>query len=92
MSGSLERGREGGGADSHAVVPCRRLGSAGKHAVLLAIGAAHEGRVRAGGDVGGGGRKPVVCAVMGDDVDPGAGCASCRAKALLLQQLHADKV
>ena len=87
-----ERGREGGGADSHAALPCHGRGSAGKDAVLLAIGAAHEGRARAGGDVGGGGRKPVVCAVMGDDVDPGAGCASCRAKAFLLRQLRADKV
>ena len=58
--------------------------------MLLAIGAAQEGRPRAGGDFGGGGRKPIVCAVMSDEVDPGAGCASCRATAFLLRQLHAD--
>ena len=93
------------GADSHATLPCRRpsTGSgktplgleeesvrAGRGGVLLAIGAAQEGRPRAGGDFGGGGRKPIVCAVMSDEVDPGAGCASCRATAFLLRQLHAD--
>jgi hypothetical protein len=92
-------------ADSHATLPCRRRSTgsgktllgleeesvrAGRGGVLLAIGAAQEGRPRAGGDFGGGGRKPIVCAVMGDDVDPGAGCASCRATAFLLRQLHAD--
>lgn len=95
------------GADSHATLPCRRRGTgsgntlrgveeesvrAGRGAVLLAIGAAQEGRPRAGGDFGGGGRKPIVCAVMGDEVDPGAGCSSCRATAFLLRQLHAGNL
>lgn len=94
------------GANSHATLPCcrRSTGSgntqrgveqssvnAGSGGVLLAIGAAQEGRQRAGGDFEGGGRKPIVCAVMGDEVNPGAGCASCRASAFLLRQLHADK-
>jgi len=61
-----------------------------RNRVILAIGSAREAGARAGGDMGGEGRRPVACAVMGVDVDSGdAGCAGCRAKAFLLHQLRA---
>jgi hypothetical protein len=59
--------------------------------VMLVMGSAQGGSLRAGGDISAGGGKAVACAVIGHQVEPGAGCASCRAKAFLLRQLQAGK-
>jgi len=55
--------------------------------MTIAIGGAQEkGGAGAGAGAAGWGRKPVVFAVIGQDVDLGAGCAGCRAKAFLMGQ------
>jgi hypothetical protein len=59
--------------------------------VMLVMGSEQGGSSRAVGDISEGGGKPVACAVIGYQVDPGAGCASCRAKTFLLRQVQAAK-
>ena len=79
-----EDGGEGVGDGADTTAQSRRGEGAD---MTIAIGGAQEkGGAAAGAGAAGWGRKPVVFAVIGQDVDLGAGCAGCRAKAFLMEQ------